>query len=473
MFLPKRFTERYENRTLDEIVELSEGSDLVGISLMTNFFNNAVQITKKLKNSTNIPVLWGGIHPTIRPEESLDYADMVCVGEGEEAIAELLTRIEERRYFYDVHGIWFKSKNNIITNPIRPLTSLDHIPFPDYDFRNHFILNKNHIQKLDIKLLREYMEDIYMTMPTRGCPFGCTYCCNNALNKLYPNQKPVRKRSIDNIIEELAEIKSSLPFINRIKFDDDAFFTLSLEEIKEFCEKYRRVGLPLSITGATPLTLSREKLSLLINAGLNFIRIGIQTGSERTKKLYNRRYTNQQVERAAKIIGEFKHKIEIPQYDIILDNPWETDEDLIETLIFLSKVPVPYRLCLFSLNFYPGTELYKKAKKEGIITNDFQDVYIKHYHSCGGTYLNRLFFLLSLYASNGIGISTTIMLLLTNKKIMRFNLHWLLYAVLKAVIVPLTFSNRIRYLYQKGLVYIRQGDWYAIQRYINRYLAKR
>lgn len=77
--LPKQFTERYENRTLNEIVNLSKKSNLIGISLMTNFFDNAIQITQKLKENYDIPILWGGIHPTIRPEECLNYADMVCI----------------------------------------------------------------------------------------------------------------------------------------------------------------------------------------------------------------------------------------------------------------------------------------------------------------------------------------------------------------------------------------------------------
>ncbi len=468
-FLPKRFTERYENITLNEIVNLTKKSNLIGISLMTNFFDNAIQITQKLKENYDIPILWGGIHPTIRPEECLNYADMVCIGEGEETLVELSNKMEDG-YYYDVRGIWFKDKEKIIKNPIQPLTqSLDHIPFPDYDYKTHFILNKGYIQKMDMKLIKRLLIRTYRTIPTRGCPFGCAYCCNNTINKMYPNQKPLRKRSVDNIIKELIEVKKLLPFIDRIRFDDDAFLSLSMNEIEEFCEKYKKnVSLPLVVTGVNPSTLNREKLSLLVDAGLNFIRMGIQTGSERTKKIYERRHTNQQVERTVKIINEFKDRIKKPQYDIILDNPWETDEDLIETLMFLSKLPTPYTLSLFSLNFYPETELYRKAKMDGIITDDLNDVYRKHFRNCKKTYLNSLFFLLNEYALNGVGISTKIMSLLTNQKMRQLNLHWLLYILLKIFIFPLNMKRRFFHLVQEGLKDIQKGDWSRIHRYIRK-----
>jgi radical SAM superfamily enzyme YgiQ (UPF0313 family) len=222
------------------------------------------------------------------------------------------------------------------------------------------------------------------------------------------------------------------------------------------------------ITGATPSTLNREKLSLLVDAGLQFIRMGIQTGSENTKKLYNRRHTNQQVERAVKIINEFKDKIKNPQYDIILDNPWETEKDLIETLMFLSKFPAPYTLYLFSLNFYPATDLYRKAKAEGIITDDLTDVYRKHFNECHKNYLNSLFLLLNDYSSIGARISPKIMLFLTNQKMRQLNLHWLLYILLK-ISSPFFKVQRFNYLAIECLKDIQKGNWSRIHRYIRKF----
>jgi radical SAM superfamily enzyme YgiQ (UPF0313 family) len=435
IFLPREFTEAYEENALNNVVEIAKGADLIGVSLMTNFFDNAVQVTQKLK-SLNIPIVWGGIHPTIRPLECLNYVDIVCVGEGEEAVVELAKKMEQGQDYRNIQGLWFKDGNGIIKNKIRPLIQdLDSIPFQDYDYATHYILDGKNVVRMNKDLLKKYLHGRYLTIATRGCPFGCAYCCNNTLNRMHPDQNPMRKRSISNIIEELTQIKTNLsPIIKYVTFEDDSFLNYSTEEIKDFCKRYKeKIGLPLNVGGISPLTLTREKLSFLVDAGLKFMRMGIQTGSERTKKLYKRYHSNDQVEKAARIINEFKHKVKSPQYDVIMDNPWETDDDLIETLMFLAKLPTPYHFGLFSLVFYPETELYEKAKKDGIITDDLRDVYRKHLHNCQNTYLNKLFFLLDRCASVRVRILPPIMFLLTNRISRRLRLNWPLYAALYAI----------------------------------------
>lgn len=468
IFLTRSFKERYEESILNDVVELSRGSDLVGISLMTNFFDNVVQLTQRLKKDLSIPIIWGGIHPTILPAECLDYADMVCIGEGEETVLELAKRINDKRDYKDIQGMWLKDKDNIIKNKMRQLNQdLDSIPFPDFDYGNHYILDGGSIHGMDEDLLSKRVNGTYVTIATRGCPFSCTYCCNNALNKMYPGQKRVRKRSPGNLVQELMSIKRNLPFIERIMFDDDAFFTYTVAEIREFCEKYKEnVGLPLIVQGITPITLTRDKLSLLVDAGLILVRMGIQTASENTKKLYQRHYSNQKVEKAAMIFNEFKDKIEPPQYDIILDNPWETEKDLIATLMFLVKLPTPYELSLFSLTFYQGTELYRRAKRDGIITDDLKDVYRKFCHACKNTYLNKLFYLLNEYAQRGIRISPRTMSLLTNRKLRQSRLSW--FIILLFLIIPF----RIAPLLYNGMKAMLKGDWSRILKYMEKIVKR-
>jgi len=431
---------------LNEVVQLSKGAELIGLSLMTNFFDNVVQLTQSLKKHSGVPIVWGGIHPTLRPEECLNYTDMVCIGEGEETLAELVRKMNSGEDFRNVQGMWFKDNERIVKNELRPLIQdLDSIPFPDYDCENHYILCDGSVRRMDKDLLVRYTDGEYMTIATRGCPFQCTYCCNNALNEMYPSQKLVRRRSTSNLIRELMVVTSRLPFMNCIKFDDDAFFTYPEQEISDFCVQYKKdIGLPLVVSGATPTTLTRQKLSLLVDAGLRELRMGIQTASERTKKLYKRSHSNEQVEQAVRIINEFKEHIRLPQYDIIVDNPWETENDLIETLMFMSRLPTPYRIAHFALTFYPGTELYEKAKDDGIITDDLKDVYRKYYHDSKRTYLNGLFFLLSeYYTRRDRRISPAMMSLLTNRKLRQSGLAWLLCIILKFWSDPLSVTRRV------------------------------
>ncbi len=367
---------------------------------------------------------------------------MVCIGEGEETIVELADKIQNKQYYYDIKGMGFNDKEKKIINGLRPLPgsknsaiikSLDQIPFQDYDYKNHFVLKGENIVRMDAQIM-EQCTDMYVTLTTRGCPFGCTFCINNFFLAVHPHQKPIRKRSVDNIIMEMLEVKSKLPFVEIINFDDDAFFLMSVDEIKEFSKRYKeQIGMPLWITGATPSTLTREKLSPLVDAGLIEMRMGMQSVAENAKKLYGRPHSNRQVENAIRMVNEYRDQVKAG-YDIILDNPWETDEDLIETLMFLSKLPTPFQLSIYSLIYYPETDLYRKAKKEGVIKDDLNDVYRKHLQGCTNTHLNKLVSLLNDYAMIGIGISPIIMFILTHKMTKKLHLHKFLRNVIRALV---------------------------------------
>lgn len=475
IFLPRIVGEMYEEQTLNEIVELSRGYDLIGISLMTDDFPNVVQITQRLKRNLNIPIVWGGIHPTIRPQECLEHVGMICRGEGEETFIELVRKIKDGQSLLNIQGMWFKDRGKIIENKLRPLIQdLNSIPFPDNDLKKHYVLVKNHymlvkrhICRINEGLLKDIWGRCYMTLASRGCLFSCTYCWNHVNNKMYAGQQIIRKRDADNIIEELKIAKSEFPFAQAIWLNDDLFFMRTEKEIIDFAEKYKEnIKLPFWVSGASPSNLTREKLSILVKAGLTDIRMGIQTASERTKKIYKRYHTNQQVEKTVRIINEFKDKIKLPRYDIILDNPWETEDDLIKTLMFLARLPVPYYLILFTLTLYPGTDLYEKAKKDGLVLNNPEDAWRKGHHVAKNTYLNKLFFLLNDYTHWRHTISPLIMFLLTNRNSRQLKISWCLYIILKTWGV---ISFRMQYYLVEGCKEIRKGNWSRIIRFCKRF----
>lgn len=387
IFLPHRFTNPYSSNQLTELNKLCKKSELIGISLLTNFFTNTLQLTQSLKQ-LQIPILWGGVHPTIRPEECLNYADMVCLGEGEETIVELAENPNKT----NISGIWFKNNNNIVKNPVRPLLqNLDLLPLPDHDYKSHHILMEKKIKKMDKKIYQKFTECIYMTIASRGCPFKCAYCCNNTYTKIFPEWNRVRRRSINNLIEELTIAKKSIK-PERVLFDDDCFFSYSREELEYFSKEYKgKVGLPLRITGFNSIWFDREKFKSLLNAGLECVRMGIQSGSPRVRRIYKRKANNRRMLEVANELQ--KHKLDI-YYDIILDCPWEKEEDTIQTLKLLTKIQKPYRLNLFSLTFFPGSDLYEKAKNDDLIKDDLNDVYNKFFGKFKPTDLNILFMLI-------------------------------------------------------------------------------
>ena len=118
---------------------------------------------------------------------------------------------QNKQHYYDIKGMGFNDNGKIIINKLRELPgskkaeikSLDQIPFQDFDYKSHFVLEGEDIVKMDTEIFRKHWDHIYMTQPTRGCPFACTFCVNNTFLKMHPHQKPIRKRTVDNIIIEL------------------------------------------------------------------------------------------------------------------------------------------------------------------------------------------------------------------------------------------------------------------------------
>jgi len=405
----------YERSILDQVVELCRDSSLIGVSFMSNYLHRAEQIVREVRKAVAAPVVVGGIHPTVMPEQCLEFADIVCVGEGEDPILELAQRLEAGANPTDIRNLYFKKGKEIIRNPLRPLIQdLDTLPFFDFGIEGHFIYDniKKRIEPMDKELLRRsfplephqegsfndsYTRTLsYKTMTTRGCPHHCTFCAEKTLSDLYAGQRYLRKRSIAHIMAELVAVKRDLPFVESIFLFDDTFLVRKNEEIQEFAAAYKQVvGLPFHIQ-ASPTTVTEEKMEALVDAGLAFVEMGIQSVSTTAKELYKRTVPEKTILRAADIFRRYGDRIHPPCYHVILDNPWETPQDVVETLRLVLKLPRPFWLKRASLVCFPGTELYDKARREGLIVteeDELREIYSKHLHTPKGTYVNFLMYL--------------------------------------------------------------------------------
>ncbi len=407
IFLPyktgNKINELYSEDILNQLTHLCIGSKIIGISLMTNFFNRALQVTKMIKNELGITVVWGGVHPTVNPDECIQYADMVCIGESEEALLELCNRLRDNKPITDIKNLWIKEGNKVYKNIPRPLLrDIGSLPFQDFDLNNHYILHNEKILKMSKDLLKEHFTKHqdkngellinFNTMATRGCPHSCSYCYNSFLKKLYKTEFLLRKRPITNVIDEIVHFKNQLNFIGIVTLSDDTFFMLSNEEIKQFAEEYKkRVNLPLRCL-TSPLTLNETKLKYLVDAWLIHLGMGIETACEKTKTLYNRKIPNHMIIKATGIINKYKNYLRPPKYDIIMENPYESLKDNLETLRFLTNIPKPFEILSFKLIFFPGTEIYEKAKKDGIIHNEKDEIYNRSFSEIPGNFINMLYF---------------------------------------------------------------------------------
>jgi anaerobic magnesium-protoporphyrin IX monomethyl ester cyclase len=479
VFLPREteglpwdgFRYPYPQAVLDQLTELAVESDLVGISLTTNYFYNAAQITQHLRRSTSAKIVWGGIHPTVRPEECLEYADFVCVGEGEEALLELAHRLKDGGGHDGIDSVWYRQDEQIVRTPLRPPpTNLDAYPFPDYGLANSFVLHQGQIQPLNLELLYYYSRRLgrsdgvatYETVMTRGCSYSCTYCCNNALRAIYRGKWRIRRRSVENVISELEHVVARFPGFSLVQFNDDEFLS-EMETVRAFSSAYpQAVDIPFVVVGFQPPMVDRERIALLVDAGMKTLHMGIQTGSMNTmRRLYHRPVRREQILQATQVLASFADRLDPPAFDLILDNPWETDEDQLETLSLLLKIPRPYQLQIFSLTLYPGTELYERGRREGLLHDEMSQVFEKHYvleHE--RTYINCLFELVQSQRA-----PRWLMKLLMHDNLRKRNWVWLpcsVHSVLRLVeLVELGWQSMLR------------GNWGRITRYLRLCFSQR
>jgi len=362
----------------------------IGISLMSHEFYAAVGLTAHLKRMfPQIPVVWGGIHPTIVPEICLEYADYVCVGEGEAAIVQIAGAIRQGQNPGAIANIFCRRENHIVKNSLAPLIdNLDALPAGAHLPPHAHVAQGRSIVPLDKDNFKRYARwrgIVYSVMGSRGCPFSCAYCCNDFFSRLYGTGR-IRRRSVPSIISELSRQVQAHPEIQYINFQDDCFLACSDEYLAEFCASYgRKVQRPF-IVRCIPSFINQDRLRQLKAAGLAWISMGLQSGSDRVlRDIYQRRSTSRQFLAAARLI----HHLQIAAYyDVIVDNPLETEADRRQTIRLLTVVPRPYFLQLFSLTLYPGTALRERILRQ--YPERTAEYLHKNYHRYQPTFANRI-----------------------------------------------------------------------------------
>ncbi len=369
LFIPDNRADNL-NKARDYII--SAKPDLLCCSAMSYEFRRAGDFLRVLRPKLNggCRVIFGGIHATAEFEECLEYSDIVVRGEGEETLVELAGILEAGRQedIAQVRGIVFKDKSGFNSTPIRqPVENLDGLAFPGHLPDEMYVVDRGKIHPIQeprmYKKYARYQGTFLSISSSRGCPFSCRYCSNSMLKSLY-GKGGVRNRSVGSVIDEIRDEISNCEDILYVNFVDDCFMMHSPEWIADFSKRYKKeVGLPF-VARSTPKHTDREKISLLRDAGLRWVFMGLQTGSDRiNREIYGRHATSGEFLKSAEIISEFRIS---PWYDVILDNPYEKEEDHLQTIDVLLRTPRPFQLGLFSLDYFPGTELLRRVKEDKI-----------------------------------------------------------------------------------------------------------
>ncbi len=338
--------------------------DIIGFSLRSMFLDTAIELTHRIRQKLRIPVIFGGIAATSEPEKCIRHADMVCLGEGEETMLEVANRLDKKQSLKDINNLWVRDNGNIYKNELNPLEqNLDKLTFPDYTPDNKFWIFNSKIVENDPSIgnMSEYT---YEMMTSRGCLFSCTYCCNELLKKIYYGQKYLRRRSVENIIAELKEAKKTHG-IKSVLFKDEVF-TFDLGWIKEFARIYKEeIALPFWCY-TYPSFADATILGLLRDSGMFNVTMGIQSGSENILyNVFNRKTPVKKIVKAATTLDRLNLPVR-PRYDIITNNPFETEEDCRQTLELLMKLDKPVDFGLTKLSFIPGSKIADMRREKNI-----------------------------------------------------------------------------------------------------------
>jgi len=347
-------TEKNISRTVDEIIALSP--EFLGVSVMTGIqTKHSAEFCQEIKTrlrqgyggqGKNIPIVWGGIHPSLLPEQCLkeDYIDYVVMGEGEITIVEFIKRLKEGGNFNDIVGLGYKKNGEIIINQARKfIENLD-------DYRLDFGLVD--IKKHLFKLKKAERAMVYKT--SRGCYFNCAFCYNRAFNK-----NKWRAWSINAVIEDIDFLKKNYR-VDAIKFYDDNFF-IDQQRALKILEK---TDLPSHVEIRIDM-ITEDLVKKLKELKVSECLIGIESGSNRMLKLINKGYTVDKIRDGVKILAKYDI---YTTYSTIVGLPTETEDEFNKTLDLMYWVHKTHPRAGFTLGAYspyPGSLMYDFAIKHG------------------------------------------------------------------------------------------------------------
>jgi len=331
--------------------------DIVAFSLTTSEYSWMREVGRRVKERLNKPIVCGGPHPTFYHEFiKEDYLDVICLGEGEEAILELVEAYKNGGDICGIRNLIVKKANRIYENELRPLIEeLDSVPPPDFDIYNKYDFFKRQRNGF--------------VLTGRGCPFQCTFCFNKLYNQMYSGKgRIIRKRKPAAVIKEIKRLIAVNSNISHINFLDDTFI-LSSDWLDEFLPKYaKEINLPFSCSAHANL-VNEGVVRNLKRANCFSLRMGIESGNEYLRNtVLKKGVTDRQIVEAASWIR--KYKLRFLVYNIF-GSPGESLETALETFRLMKKIRPTYAWCSL-LQPYPGTEIYEFAVKNNFLSKDYR-----------------------------------------------------------------------------------------------------
>jgi len=354
---------------------------VVGFSVMTSQIKYALPISKIVKEKRNdIINVWGGIHPTLFPEQTINHplVDLCVVGEGEVTMEEVLGLLspsagkansKERMEkvsdeLSEVKGVVHKIGSNLHISDVRNPINLNELPFLDYE-----LLGPEPYINQDYRLYGSTEKRALAVNSARGCPYKCSFCINSVLAK-----KHYRAKRADRLLDEIDFMVEEYK-IDHIDFIDEEFFVIK-KRTYEFIEGLEKRDYKVTWSAGTRANyfdpveeyFTPDFVRRLYKAGCIRWAIGVESGSEKMLEILNKEITREQVLISAKVCKEAGMNT---LYTFMIGMPFETKGDIIETLRFSKRLfsiypDNSYMVGPTIFRPYPGTKLYEACKKKGL-----------------------------------------------------------------------------------------------------------
>jgi len=340
--------------------ELSSGKPVcAGISTMTGpqigYALEAAALIRSL--APRLPIVWGGVHPSLLPEETLahDLVDIVVIGDGEETFAELVDALHSGGDLDNVRGIIFRDGDRQIRTAPRPPFRLEKIP------EAAFALLDLDRYRLPSSISKGCCLPI---VTSRGCPFHCGFCYNARFHG-----RKWRSLSAEQTLEWIRGLRAQFGIADIFLLDDNFF--VDLKRVSAICSGLAKES-PLGVHNAncridTLLQMSDGLLAQLRSTGFDCLFVGVESGSERVLRHIKKGITVGQVLAVNQRLRQAGIQ---PYYSFMAGFPGETVDDVKQTLALMSQLlaenpdAVVYPLQFFTP--FPGTDLAVEAQARGI-----------------------------------------------------------------------------------------------------------
>lgn len=338
--------------------------DLIAFTVIENNYGTAKRMFEIAKEVRDVPIVVGGLFPTVAPEffVSDKNVDLICIGEGEYAFKKVVESID------NINNC--SSIPNIINKLINQKTPSSYHRYYNWDLndtQDWSLFDERH-------LLKPFMGKVWRTgyfEMSRGCPFNCSYCTNELQQEVfkslgrYHRDKPMAK-----VIDEIAHFAKKYS-LELVFFNDENYLMMSEERFNEFCDRYgKHVDLPFYIMTRADTLLNTDRVAKLKEIGCATIGIGIESGNEEIRRyLLNKKISNSIYERAFKNCHKYGIRTTA---NIIIGLPFETEQNIMESAELCRKFEVrSLSLAIFAP--YYGSKLRSVCIGNGFMQDRYYD----------------------------------------------------------------------------------------------------